>query len=85
MSWTGWVFRMRDGRYFSYGSSFLMEFFGLPEGYDFSDVVEVINHSFVDSTGRIAKLREGGDLPESYRHDSVIRERVFFTCAVDGV
>jgi hypothetical protein len=47
MSWTGWVFRMRDGRCFSYGSSFLMEFFHLPDGYDFSDVTEVINHSFV--------------------------------------
>jgi hypothetical protein len=32
MAWTGWVFRMRDGRLFSYGTSFRAEFLQLPEG-----------------------------------------------------
>lgn len=59
MGWTGWVFRMRDGQHFSYGSSFHMEFFQLPDGYDFSDVAEVFNHSFVDSAGTVVKLKEG--------------------------
>jgi hypothetical protein len=85
MSWTGWVFRMRDNQLFSYGSSFLMEFFQLPEGYDFSDVVEVINHSFVDGDGHVEKLREGGIPPKSYNVDEVFRERAFFTCAIDGI
>jgi hypothetical protein len=51
MAWTGWVFRMRDGRVFSYGTPFRAEFLQLPDGYEFNDVVEVINHSFVDSSG----------------------------------
>lgn len=85
MSWTGWVFRMRDGQLFSYGTSFLMEFFQLPDGYDFSDVVEVINHSFVDAEGNVGKLREGGSPPEDYEIDGVLRERPFFICAVDGI
>jgi hypothetical protein len=85
MGWTGWVFRMRDGRYFSYGSSFHTEFFELPDGYYFSDVDEVINHSFVDSNGNVRSLTNGAPLPTAYHPDKILRERVFFTCAVDGV
>jgi hypothetical protein len=85
MGWTGWVFRMRDGQLFSYGSSFHTEFFQLPEGYDFSDVIEVINHSFVDSAGAVVELREGEVLPAHYPPAAALRERVFFTCAVDGI
>lgn len=85
MGWTGWVFEMRDGHRFSYGSSFHMEFFQLPDGYDFADVSKVLNHSFVDAAGKVTKLREGSILPDGYRPEAVLRERVFFTCAVDGV
>ena len=85
MGWTGWVFRMRDGQLFSYGSSFRMEFFQLPDGYDFSDVTEVINHSFVDSAGAVVGLRQGEVLPAHYPPTNVFRERVFFTCVVDSV
>jgi hypothetical protein len=85
MAWTGWVFRMRDGRAFSYGTSFLTEFFQLPDGYEFSDVEDVVNHSFVDASGVITKLHEGGLLPRDYKPEAVFRERAFFSCAVDGV
>lgn len=81
MGWTGWVFKMKDGKLFSYGSSFHFEFFQLPENYDFTDVAEVINHSFVDSTGTIRSLKQS--LPKEYDIESVLRERVFFTCAVE--
>ena len=83
MGWTGWVFKMNDGKLFSYGTSFRFEFFQLPERYAFSDVAEVINHSFVDSTGALRSLENG--LPEEYRFEAVFRERVFFECAVDGL
>jgi len=84
MGWTGWVFRMKDGRLFSYGSDFQMEFFQLPDGYDFTDVESVINHSFVDAGGVVASLQRGAHLPRGYRTDSVFRERPFFRCAVDN-
>ncbi len=85
MGWTGWVFRMKDGRAFSFGSTFLMEFFHLPDGYDFSDVEEVINHSFVSDEGVITSLRQGGAPPMSYFSSALFRERTFFSCAVEGV
>jgi hypothetical protein len=83
MAWTGWVFRMKDGALFSYGSPFNMEFLQLPEEYDFKDVAEVINHSYVDKNGLVSSLRSG-PAPVGYV-DSVLRERIFFTCAVDGI
>ena len=83
MAWTGWVFRMRDGRVFSYGTPFRAEFLQLPDGYEFNDVVEVINHSFVDPSGAVVALAEGASPPANYDRKTVLRERPFFICAVD--
>ena len=87
MGWTGWVFRMKDGVAFSYGTSFNTEFFHLPEDYEFSDVKEVINHSFVDARGDVVPLRvhPGAGLPDSYPMNSVLRDRAYFTCPVDEI
>jgi hypothetical protein len=85
MAWTGWVFEMKDGRYFAYGSSFLMEFFDLPEGYDFDDVVKVHNHSFLSPDGELVSLERGGRLPTKYSPENIFRERVFFTCYIEGL
>lgn len=85
MAWTGWVFRMRDGRCFSYGSPFRWDFLDLPDGYEFSDIVEVINHSYVDGEGQVRPLVRGGLLPEGYACGEVLRERIYFTCYVDGI
>jgi hypothetical protein len=85
MAWTGWVFRMRDGRSFSYGTRFSTEFFDLPDGYEFSDVQDVVNHSYVTADGSIASLQRGGVPPAAYRWSTLLRERPFFTCAVDGI
>ena len=85
MAWTGWVFRMRDGRLFSYGTSFRAEFLQLPDGYDFQDVTEVINHSFVDAVGSVVTLSQGNLPPANYDRAKVLRERAFFVCAADGI
>ncbi|MDO6966544.1 hypothetical protein [Rhizobium alvei] len=85
MAWTGWVFRMRDGRCFSYGSPFRWDFLDLPDDYEFSDVAEVINHSYVDLDGQVKPLRQGSFLPEGYADIHVMRERIHFVCYVDGI
>lgn len=85
MSWTGWVFRMRDDRHFSYGSSFEMQFLDLPDGYDFADVVEVINHAYVDDGGQVRPLQRATLLPDDYHRDAVLGPRVSFTCYVSGI
>jgi hypothetical protein len=83
MGWTGWVFEMKDGSLFPYGSTFLMEFFQLPDGYEFSDVATVHNHSVVSEDGNVSPLRRAG-LPR-YGARSVLRERPYFVCPLDGL
>jgi hypothetical protein len=41
MGWTGWVFKMNDGKLFSYGSTFHFEFFQLPEAMIFQTLVRL--------------------------------------------
>ena len=76
---------MTDGKLFSYGSSFRMDFLDLPEGYGFSDVATVHNHSFVSPNGRLVALDQGGLLPKAYDTSRVYRERVHFTCCIKTV
>jgi len=84
MSWTGFVFEMSDGKLFPFGTSFLVEFFDLPEGYSFEDVVNVHNHSYVNDSGEIDSIKRGmSDLNEDYNHSSVYREKPYFVCYVD--
>jgi hypothetical protein len=56
-----------------------------PDGYEFSDVEEVINHSFVNPAGTLSRLEQGHLLPEDYRQTKLLRERASFSCAVDGI
>ena len=83
MAWTGWVFEMSDGRLFPYGSSFSMEFFQLPDGYSFDDVSKVHNHSFLSTSGELRTLEQGGMPPDDYDRTNLLRERVYFTCAIE--
>ena len=85
MGWTGWVFEMHDGKMFAYGSGFTMEFFNLPEGYSFDDVAKVHNHSFLSPDGALCSLERGGRFPAGYLPNNLMRERIFFTCNIDGI
>jgi hypothetical protein len=85
MGWTGWVFEMRDGRMFPYGSSYTMEFFDLPDGYGFEDVVKVHNHSFLSPGGALCSLERGARLPTDYTPDKLLRERIYLICNIDGI
>jgi hypothetical protein len=80
MSWTAFVVEMNDGKQFSYGTSFLFQFFDLPAGYGFQDIRKI--HSgdvYSDSEGRQSFTME--------RHARVkyFREKPFFTCYIDGL
>lgn len=44
MSWTQFVGVMRDGSEFSFGTTFLTEFFDMPAGYTASDVTSIRPH-----------------------------------------
>jgi hypothetical protein len=85
MSWTGFVFEMKDGALISFGTTFLMEFFDIPDGYSFSDVVAVHNHSYVSPRGELKNLRQGmAEQPDDYNASLVRRERPYFVCYHDA-
>lgn len=48
MSWTQFVGVMRDGREFSFGTTFLTEFFDMPRGYTASDIAAIRPHERQD-------------------------------------
>jgi hypothetical protein len=85
MGWTGFVFEMGDGRLIPFGTTFLAEFFNIPEPYSFKDVVAVHNHSYVSATGELRRLSEGmSEQPADYDPSSVNRERPYFVCYFDA-
>lgn len=85
MAWTGFVFEMNDGKYFAMGTSFLADFFDLPEGYAFSDVVAVHNHAYVSREGQLQALKQGMSAqPKDYDPSRVLRERPYFICHYDA-
>ena len=75
MSWTAFVAEMKDGTMHSYGTQFRMEFFDLPSGYTYQDIVRI--HS-----GKVYSKSKG---LESFSWDAtkeaqILREKPFFTC-----
>jgi hypothetical protein len=85
MAWTGFVLEMTDGRRFAYGTTFSTEFFDLPEGYAFTDVAKVHNHSYVSAGGEVRSLREGmAEQPTDYDPAQVLREKPYFVCYYDA-
>ena len=56
-------------------------FFQLPDGCDFDQVTEVINHSFIDAVGTKVTLSRGALPPANYDRSKLLRERAFFVYA----
>jgi hypothetical protein len=78
MSWISFVAEMRDGTLYSFGTTFLIEFFDLPDGYTYDDI-KSIQSGMVFSPGRGLTQYS----LEALRDARVYRERPFFTCYLD--
>lgn len=84
MGWTGFVAKMKDGKQFSFGTSFLFDFFDMPKGYSPNDIIEIINHSYLDKNGNLKSYH----VPEVYKEfdkSLVYRERPYFECYLDDL
>jgi hypothetical protein len=85
MSWTGFALEMNDGKCFAFGTTFLTEFFNLPDGYAFADVARVHNHSYVSQAGDLRPINQGmSPQPPDYDASQVYRERPYFVCHHDA-
>jgi hypothetical protein len=82
MGWTGFVSKMKDGKQFAFGTSFLFDFFDMPKGYSPNDIIEIINHSYLDKEGDL-KSYHAPDVYKEFDKNFVYRERPYFTCYLD--
>jgi hypothetical protein len=86
MGWTGFACKMKDGKYFGFGTSFRWEFFEIPNGYSVNDIEEIVNHSYVLQNGELRSHRESFQTrPDEYKNAVVYREKPFFECFVEGL
>jgi hypothetical protein len=81
MGWTNFIVKMRDGKYFSFGTTFTTEFFDMPEGYMPDDIVDIINHSYFSEKMEICNRHSNEKLNEKVLY----RERLFFRCYMDDL
>jgi hypothetical protein len=86
MGWTGFVAKMRDGKYFSFGTRFLTEFFQMPDNYVPDEIIEIINHSYVLKSGEVRSHKVAfTKFPDDYEDSIVFRERPYFVCYIDNL
>jgi hypothetical protein len=86
MGWTGFAVKMKDGKYFGFGTSFRWEFFQMPDNYSVDDIGEIINHSYVLSTGELRSHEVPFfKVPDDYKEAVIHRERPFFECYIDSL
>jgi len=84
MGWTGFVAKMKDGNQFAFGTSFLFAFFDMPKGYTPDDIVEIINHTYLDKDGNL-KSYHAPEVYEDFDRNLVYRERPYFECYIDNL
>lgn len=86
MAWTGFGVRMKDGQEFAFATSYLFEFFQMPEGYTADDVEEILNHRYMSTSGQLREHKVPfSSWPDDYDQKAVYRERPFFKCYLEGI
>jgi hypothetical protein len=75
MGWTAFVAEMQDGTMYSYGTSFRFEFFDLPKGYSYADILRIHSGMVYSPAGGLQKFSL-----EHIRDIPTLREKPFFTC-----
>jgi hypothetical protein len=85
MGWTAFVARLSDGRYLSFGTTWHLEFFDLPDGYNADDIVEIINNSYLLKSGEIVHHRSFDWATRREELTDINREKPFFECFLDGL
>ena len=86
MSWTGFGARMTDGKEFAFGTTFLFEFFQMPDGYTANDVDKILNHRYMSTSGELKEHKVPFlEWPDDYDEKEIYRERPFFKCYIEGI
>lgn len=82
MGWTGFVAKMKDGKQFAFGTDFYFSFFDMPINYIPDDIIEIINHSYIDMDNEL-KSYHAPDVYTVFSHDMILHSKPFFDCFID--
>lgn len=86
MGWTGFVVIMKDDNIFGFGTSYLVNFFKMPDGYVATDIKKIINHSYISKTGELKSHKVPFfERPKDYDESVIYREKPYFECYLDGL
>lgn len=84
MSWTGFVAKMKDGKQFAFGTDFYFYFFDMPENYCADDIVEIMNHKYIDENNNLKNYHDP-DVYEIFKKEMVFKSKPFFDCFIDNL
>ncbi|WP_155960820.1 hypothetical protein [Flavobacterium daejeonense] len=86
MSWTAFVAEFNDKRKLSFGTSWNMEFFDLPNDYDFKNVTNIISGVYLSKDNEIVPHKSITDFTNNKEQLQYIhREKPFFECFVENL
>lgn len=84
MGWTGFVAKMKDGKQYAFGTDWHVAFFDMPDGYYPDDIVEIINHTYIDKDNKL-KSYNAPDVYTVFSKDLVLHPKPFFNCFIDNI
>jgi hypothetical protein len=86
MSWNALVARFKDGRQLSFGTTWHLEFFDLPESYYADDIIDIVNHSYLLKTGEVVGHHSSFDrATRKNEMEKIHGDRLFFECFIDNL
>ncbi len=84
--WTGFTCKMKDGKYIGFKANYTFEFFFIPNGYHFTDIEMLINHSYVLKNGELKHYQVPmPNYPFDQDRALVNYEMPFFECYLDHI
>ncbi len=83
MSWTAFVAKLKDGKHIGFGTTYINEFFDMPDYYSVNDIVEIINDSYAFQDGTVVAHRDSGR--KNMDNAILYREKPYFYCYLDSL
>lgn len=84
MGWTAFVAEFQDGRKLSFGTTWNLEFFDMPNDYSFQNVTNIISGAYLSKESEIVAHNSMSSFVEDKEKlQPIYRQKVFFECFID--
>lgn len=86
MSWTAFVAEFKDGKKFSFGTTWGLEFFDLPDNYDFKNIVNIISGVYLSKDNEIVPHTSISSFVEDKEKlQTIYRQKIYFECFIGNL